>query len=399
MRREKYEKKTGRSGWRGALIAVIVFIAGLVLSPAFSRVIQAVDVNKSCSLTVLPGFDDEDVDKANIVIDYYKIAAVIADPKYDTYSFEVDENGPFKDVKSYLENMKELDSNRYQQVANTAAKAALDQEVTPDLTKPVKEKADMGAGLYLMIARGKDMTVDKYRTSSKDDPDTVVTIANSTIYQYSYLPQLVALPNTAETILPDQEIKTSDGEWKYDITATLKGEREKRFGWFKLTKDLTTYEKRQPATFVFSVDAIAADGSKAYSNVATIVFGPEDGAGIKTLVYAPTEATDEELDLKDNEVRVNANIPVDSIVTITEIYKGANYKITSDDTVTTDVVSLEDDPDVAKFTNDYTNTDKGGGSINNEFSYITVTDSSGSETNHWGLKSTNDEGKEEELVK
>ena len=398
MRRKKYEKKTGRSGGRGALIAVIVFIAGLILSPAFSRVIQAVDVTKPCSLTILPGFDDEDVDKADIVVDYYKVADVVADPNYDTYSFEVNRE-EFQDVKSYLENMKELDSNRYQQVANTAAKAALDQKMTPDLTAPVREKADLGAGLYLMIARGKDMTVDKYRTSSEEDPDTVVTIANSMIYQYSYLPQLVALPNTAETILPDQEIKTSDGEWKYDITATLKGERKKRFGWFKLTKDLTTFESRQPATFVFSVDATATDGSKVYSNVASIVFSPEDGAGLKTLVFAPSEAADEDLKLKDNEVRVNANIPVDSTVTITEIYKGANYKITSDDTVNIGVVSLEDDPEEAKFTNDYTDTDKGGGSINNEFSYITVTDSSGSETNHWGLKSTNDEGKENELVK
>lgn len=89
MRREKYEKKTGRSGGRGALIAVIVFIAGLILSPAFSRVIQAVDVTKPCSLTILPGFDDEDVDKADIVVDYYKVADVVADPNYDTYSFEV----------------------------------------------------------------------------------------------------------------------------------------------------------------------------------------------------------------------------------------------------------------------------------------------------------------------
>lgn len=402
MRKGKYEKKTGRPGKRGALIAAIVLMAGLILSPALSRVTRA-DAITSCSLTVLPGFEDEDVDLANIVIDLYKVAEMTRDPSFDTYNFEVDENGSFKDVKSYLENMKDLDSTRYQQVANSAAKDALDGNVEPDSTAKVGEKTTLGAGLYLMVPRSSSDVLTKKEITYKDydkyldksDPESYVTFAYSYTKEYRYLPQLVALPNTAETILPDQEIKTSDGEWKDDITVTLKGERKDRLSKFRIVKDLRTYESRQPATFVYSVEASLPDGTKVYSNVASIVFTPEDGAGTKSLIFRYDDGTE----FKENEIL--ANIPVGATVTVKEIYSGANYEFKSSSTDPDPMITLppDQDPATATFVNDYTNTDKGGGSINNEFSYVTVTDQSSGEKAHWSLTSVDDEGNKKEWVK
>ena len=86
------------------------------------------------------------------------------------------------------------------------------------------------------------------------------------------------------------------------------------------------------------------DGNVVYSNVASTTF---DGAGTKEAV----------LD----------KIPAGAELTITEVYSGASYKLTSDETQTGTVVA--DETIEADFSNTYNNELKPGYGVTNHFEY------------------------------
>ena len=68
-------------------------------------------------------------------------------------------------------------------------------------------------------------------------------------------------------------------------------------------------------------------------------------------------------------------------VTVTEIYSGAVYNLVTADTQTA-VIPANDVVSVA-FTNDYNNTNKGGGAVTNQFDY--------GEDNNWGWTQISDD--------
>ena len=94
-----------------------------------------------------------------------------------------------------------------------------------------------------------------------------------------------------------------DGSDNYGVTAALKLTAEKALTKIKITKQLTDYSALQgPASFVFRVEAVNAGGENVFSNVYAMTF---TGAAAQELVIE--------------------NIPVDSTVTVTEVYSGASY--------------------------------------------------------------------------
>jgi hypothetical protein len=84
------------------------------------------------------------------------------------------------------------------------------------------------------------------------------------------------------------------------------------------------------------------------------------------------------------------DIPVGADVTVTEVYSGANYHVVGSASQTTEAIELPpvtEEVNGVTFENDYDNTDKGGGSIENAFEYVT-----GSDGSAWHLVGTDDEG-------
>lgn len=306
---------------------------------------RALDEAMKCSLTMTPGgeFEDNDIiENAKVVIDLYKVADAKKDESYDTYHYEV--TGGFTGLASALtEGREELDSESWAALADQAAGIALDSQARADASISLNGTAGgLDWGLYLVVAHGEDLAVADYY---KNEDGRVVTIARSPEYEYSFFPYLVSLPSTRPDVDANPELgpmNTSDGTWEYDVTGSLKPDREPRFGDLTIVKTLNSYNPATGATFVFDVTA-RKNGETVYSNVVSMNF---TGAGEQR--YTLTK------------------IPAEAEVTVTEIYSGTAYTAQVGTQSTTiaaaDVVRVN-------FVNDYTGGGNYGGGVLNHFAY------------------------------
>lgn len=325
--------------WK-AIAALALACALMAAAPGTSgsaRAAELVDDHK-CSLTVYAGGSDiaEDVGKANVVVDLYKVAAVEPDV-YET-SDTVPAEGPFEG----LVIQTTADRAGWDQLEQRAAEIALKSETPPEpdvLGAEAGTKLEgLDAGFYLVVARGSDLT--NYVTSVKRDNGEkwIATSAQSEQYRYKFLPELVYVPG--KDVVNEHLDLTAP--WNYDVKVTLKPQQEPRLDGIKIVKTLTEY-KGGPATFVFSVEA-RIEGRLVFSDVVSIVF---------------TKAGTKSLDVE--------GIPVGAEVTVTEVYSGASYKCTSDPTQKA-VFSAEENVTV-EFTNGPVDVPRTGGSIKNAFTY------------------------------
>lgn len=180
-------------------------------------------------------------------------------------------------------------------------------------------------GLYLLIARGRDMEAYIAKEYAVKAPDTdteaegtdspgrlpereekIATVAHTDRYVYTFAPRLISLPTKA----PDADGKVStanNGDWIYNPTVYLKPEQHLRYGYLEIVKDLLGYEsfagQSEEAVFVFQVEA-TLNGVSVYSDVKTMIF---TGAG-------------------EQRVLID-KIPVGATVTVTEVYSGASYTL------------------------------------------------------------------------
>ena len=371
--------KAGRRSLCSAAVALIL-MAVLIILPSVSGSTASVDLSKGVSLEVHPSgggstssFEDSDIDDANVVIDLYKVADAEQVDGYDTYKFT--SKDPYKVLFNESEisiDNKDITNDTWRQLGQEAAEIALGTKGgTPQVPEPKGSDmntqiptADSGVtltpGLYLVIARGSDIADDNYIKSL--DNDKIVTIARSKKYEYTFEPELVALPTKDDV---DGTINTANpGEWKYDSEIYLKAERTERRASLEIVKTLDRYETKDPVTFIFQVEGKLPGTNEVYSNVIPMVF---TAAG--TQKSDPIE-----------------NLPVGMEMTVTEIYGGDNYKLTTSSTDPDPLVIAADKIVQAKFENDYDDTFKGGGSIINKFSYDATRGS-------WYMEGTDDEGK------
>lgn len=160
-------------------------------------------------------------------------------------------------------------------------------------------------------------------------------------YHYEFTAGLAALPNNEFRATG----KGSD-TWQYDdIEVMLKPTRIPLTGNFTITKTLQSYnpELGKPL-FVFSVEAVKEEET-VYSDIISLAF---DNAGQKT-------------------ARITG-IPAGAKVTVTEVYSGAGYQITSNPVVTIDRIIANETKEVS-FTNDTDGKIKYGTGIVNHFAY------------------------------
>ena len=219
-------------------------------------------------------------------------------------------------------------------MAQAAASIAL-QTTDPDATGMAGTPIEgLSSGLYLVIARGED--VSDYLQQAEDG--TITTIANSEDWVYTYTPELVALPGT-------ETFTTDNAQWIYDANTVLKPAQDVRYGDLEITKTLNRYETRDPATFVFTIDAYK-NNELVYSNAVSLVF---------------TEAGTQ-------SVKIEGKIPNGAQVTVKEVYSGAVYNVVGSAEAVT-VIDAQNGTQPVSFSNDYNSTDKRGGSIDNRFEF------------------------------
>ena len=232
----------------------------------------------------------EDITSASVVVDVYKIADAAPDASYVKYNYTL--VAPFDSLE--ITDFSAMNAEGWQKLAVSAAKL-----VTSDM-EPMTVAADgetaldlPSDGLYLMVPHGGDVTLE-YGDGIVDS-----MIAQSELYEYSFMPSITAAPTKGAA--EDGSIGTAVdyGEWTRDIQVALKPEFSPRYGDVRITKYVESYNG--DATFVFHLVGTTPDG-KTYENYAGINYS--GGANCETVV---------------------THIPAGTVLTITEEYPGAGY--------------------------------------------------------------------------
>lgn len=200
----------------------------------------------------------------------------------------------------------------------------------------VKMELPMELGLYLVLV--EDVVTDSYI--------------------YSFNPYLISVPN-------NYVYTTGSDAWVYDLTGNnavgLKPERQGRLGDLEIVKDLIGYNASLGgAYFVYRVSVANPDGTTT-SNVYKLSF---DNTGRQSLLIT--------------------DLPAGAEVTVTEVYTGASYFLTTDETQKTTITANPNSdwkvtgekepteqepytPNSVSFTNDYDKRQNGGSGVVNTF--------------------------------
>ena len=289
-------------------IAVLVLCVGMVSSLNAANAIE----DRDCSLTINVENSSEygtDLKDTDINVQIYKIADMALTGAF-TSTTDFSELG--------IENIPSGQED-WTSTANQAVEIINKNSIEANSTMTFKNSgtfSNLSRGLYLVL------------TSNTETDE----------YEYTYTPYIISLPNNYYYQTKD----VKDDEWVYEVTSGLKPERSDRYGSLKITKTLNDFnESLKQTTFVFSVEATKNDET-VYSNVVSTTF---DSTGSKEVVI------DE--------------IPAGSTVTVTEVYSGASYTLTSE--ASKEVKIVADQTMEADFTNTYNDELKPGYGVTNHF--------------------------------
>ena len=388
----KIRHQVGNAGWRrrGRIVAAVAAALAVTLTvPALRVPVRAVDLEKGAggySVTVkVPDGSYEELKTANVVVDYVKIADASPMEGYDAYTLA------FTDAYKELGTKYGIDLNltkedildgadesqfeaKYKEYSENLAQKALETALTlkdvreddgtgtnlgtaTDLSTGEKMIAFSEPGMYLVFPHGEqedDASNYAYkRTVTDGDVTTLATVAYSDTKVYTFSPIIVTIPEKVDEDGNYTHNTGAPGEWVYDLEVNVKATEEPRYTKLVIEKDLTNIEQRtdlvnlDDVTCVYQVEGTI--GTKnVYSHTVSIVL---DAAGKKSVT----------LD----------RIPIGATVKVTEVYTGAEYELTSEESQELVMkAQLEsDNPQRVEFTNQYAGTDHGGGSLTNHFTY------------------------------
>lgn len=312
-------KITGKIKKTGAVVLTLILLTSGV---AFSKVQASVgiEIDKSCSVTfqldgTLEGEFGE-LNQLDIPVKLYKVA-------------DVEESGEYISLEGY-EDLK-LESISSETTAEEWSEKALKAVEIIENTEAVPTKEGIiSSGSGKVEGLGVGMYLVKAETVFSDE------------YEYSFTPYLLSLPNNYY----GTEGFEQDDSWVYDVITGLKPGRENRLGSLVIDKTLASYNATLGSTtFVFKVEG-EKDGESVYSDVVSLVF---DSAGTKSVTIQ--------------------DLPAGATFTITEIYSGASYEVTSEPSKTVTIIAdgEEGSPVHAAFSNDYNGQMNGGSSVVNHF--------------------------------
>lgn len=310
--------------------AAIVLAAVLVCSAALLPNVKAaigVDAGRTdCSLEINvteAGFSE--LNTYPVTVNLYKVANIDVTGTYTV--LEAFEDAEFS-VFDHNTSAEDWADNA------AAAKAIVDEDAlavtaTQDTDAGVATFTNLETGLYLVDAQ---QVLSDY-------------------YQYDFTPYLISLPN-------NYYYDTGDDTWVYDLTGDnavgLKPAKTDRFGDLLIKKIVQVYNGTNPdGTFVFQVEGTKTDidtgeTKVVYSDVVSMTF---KNAGTDSILIE--------------------DIPAGAVVTVTEIYSGASYKLISDPSKTVTILADGEDgaPVEVEFINTHDDTNDGGHGVVNHFSY------------------------------
>ena len=309
------------------ILAAALLCSALILPEVYAAV--GVDTTADCSieidLTATPfkhlngkwGSEKatstaiRDYENYPVTVNVYKVAEITVTGKY----VAVDS---LKDLKDSVnkKSLQELLDGLSNKPETNKWDAIMEIAKTQVEAKNLKMTASKTATASKMVI---DETVDGEKLGTGLYLVDVPTVQTK-YYEYNFAPGLVSLPN-------NYYYSTNDDTWKYvNVAVNLKPERSDRLGDLKIIKNLDTYnETIDGATFVFQVEATKTDADAnetkpVYSNVVAIDF---NAPGKKEVIIQ--------------------DIPAGADVTVTEIYTGASYTLTSDAVKTKVIIADEEE--------------------------------------------------------
>lgn len=330
------KKRHTMTAWPGRVAALIVVAA--LTAACFAGTVFAEGEDNEPSLSLTVSFDknsgaieqDEDLKDADLVVDLYCVASGEKDTGYDTYNLTAEAAfselaDAIADAQKKTDGGEAFNADQWKKITQSAAGIV---EGAADSVDSIPGKAGTAIdvskpGLYLVLThndldklKAKDSTVTSYFVDEEDGSTSTLALTNA--YEYHFEPQLIFLPaknHDAETGLieaPGFETSYDWGDWVYDAEIILKPTQKERFGSIVVTKTLTGKDNHYRATFVFDVEATKTKAGSTepvlvYSNVFSLNFD-QDGAKSFTV----------------------EKIPVGAEVTVTEVYSGSSYILTTD---------------------------------------------------------------------
>ena len=315
---------------------------------------NAVEVNAKCSITVSVGIGKggdaqnseyvSDFNAMSIPVDIYRVAEVdVTGQKFTT--IDPFESVDLSDIKSDTTAEKWLEKAK-----EAAKKENLDRV---DENNKWRETITSGTARFEGLPTGMYLVV----------PEATYNTDYTT--RYTFTPYLTALPGNPYATAGGDGNGYGQGadEWVYDTEIGLKPEAEPQFGHLEIRKELLNYnETLGQTTFVFSVEAIDADGNLLYDSE-------------NKPVYSEVVSTTHE-GLAAETVTLD-KIPAGVTVRVTEIYSGASYEI--EGAVSQDVLIWSDaavgqtvggtvvETAAVTFENKYNGGNRGGYGVTNEF--------------------------------
>ncbi len=326
---------------------------------------RGVETERKCSATFEVGGDlagdFAELSKMSIPIKLYKVA-------------EINETGSYTAVKGYealdfKDVTSETTAKEWEEKAQKAEKIIEDEKKAPTAEGIIQngkgKTNDLSVGMYLVAAETVrspeyeykftsyllSLPNNYYSTTGNDDwvYDVTTGLKPSQEVRFGNLVIDKTVTSFNETLGNATFVFQIEGndDWVYDVTTGLKPSQEVRFGNLVIDKTVTSFnETLGNATFVFQIEG-QKDGEQIYSDVVSAVF---DAAGTKSILVD--------------------KIPAGTEVTVTEIYSGASYELTSEPSQTVIIKALEDgetDGVHVTFTNSYDNRLNGGASVVNHF--------------------------------
>lgn len=300
-------------------LALTVFMSAMVISDVNAA--NGIDVDEDCSIHFeLSGDLDKEFSELKdleVPVKLYKVADVTVSGIYNS-----------------LEEYKGLDLEKVDSDTTAAQWEEMAQKAQEIVTETKKEPT---AEVVLENGKGvaENLKTGMYLVAAEE--------VLSTGYAYQFTPFLISLPN-------NYYATSGNDDWVYDVTTSLKPEKESRLGSLIIDKTLDSFNATLgSATFVFQIEA-ELDGENVYSDVVSMVFG---AAGTKSLTVS--------------------GIPAGAQVTVTEVYSGANYELTTAASQNVTIVADSDEaPEAnavhAAFTNTYNDGMNGNASVVNHFS-------------------------------
>ena len=339
-----------RKGCLAGALALLMVVASLSLSGTFAA--GLIDTEAKCSLTLSTtgadyAADIETIDEVHAKL--YRVA-------------EVSDTAVYTAIDAFAEDTEVSKVSNLKTRGDSSDWAQTWEDLAAAAAKVVESKNVSATGTITMqpdAATGTSIGTATDLTGTATDLKTglylvVVETAQSSEYEYSFSPYLVALPGSEYR--QTGSYGTGEDKWNYNQTVGLKPERTARYGQIEIVKSLKEFNASLgDVTFVFQVTATRAeDGNPAevvYDNVVSITFA--QGKPLTPLTKSV----------------VIDNLPAGSVVTVKEVYSGGSYIIAPGTSDSAEETVAADEVKPVQFENTYNDRTISGYGVTNHYIY------------------------------